>query len=122
MQLGTAPVGAITSSRESSIALGVSGGCGALALIPRPWRRRPEQPRSFEWHAAAEPRHSADTPGGRRMTDERDRVEEPWGVRLRRWRDETMQWSQRDLVDHLVQLAFESKEERGTLLDVRLVS
>jgi tetratricopeptide (TPR) repeat protein len=56
------------------------------------------------------------------MTDDRDSVEVPWGLRLRRWRDETMQWSQQDLVDQLVRLAFESKEERGTLLDVRLVS
>jgi len=46
---------------------------------------------------------------------------EPWGARLRRWRDETKQWSQQDLVDQVVRLAFETKEERGTRLDTRLV-
>ena len=46
---------------------------------------------------------------------------EPWGSRLRRWRDETKQWSQQDLVDHVVRLAFETKEDRGTRLDTRLV-
>jgi len=46
---------------------------------------------------------------------------EPWGLRLRRWRDETKRWSQQDLVDQIVRLAFQTKEERGTLLDVRLV-
>ena len=46
---------------------------------------------------------------------------EPWGPGLRRWRDETKQWSQQDLVDHVVRLAFETKEDRGTRLDTRLV-
>ncbi|MHA6620329.1 hypothetical protein [Pseudonocardia sp. DLS-67] len=49
-------------------------------------------------------------------------TDEPWGHRLRRWRSDTMNWSQEELVQHVVRLAFEHKEERGTSLDVRLVS
>ncbi len=49
-------------------------------------------------------------------------IDEPWGLRLRRWRDDTMHWSQQDLVDQVVRLAFQTKEERGTQLDVRLVN
>lgn len=56
------------------------------------------------------------------MTTSSGMVEEPWGARLRRWREETMQWSQQDLADHVVRLAFETKEERGTLLDPRLIN
>ena len=47
--------------------------------------------------------------------------EEPRGVRLRRWRDETKSWSQQDFVDQVVRLAFQTKEDRGTRLEVRLV-
>lgn len=46
---------------------------------------------------------------------------EPWGIQLRRWRDDVMHWSQQDLADNIVRLAFETKEERGTRLDTRLV-
>jgi hypothetical protein len=46
---------------------------------------------------------------------------EPWGIRLRRWRDETQRWSQQDLADHIVRLAFETKEDRGTRIDTRLI-
>lgn len=56
------------------------------------------------------------------MTDTHDSTEEPWGDRLRQWRRDTMNWSQDELVEHLVRLAFETKEPRGTSLDVRLVS
>lgn len=45
----------------------------------------------------------------------------PWGARLRRWRAEVKSWSQQDLVDQVVRLAFETKEDRGTKLDIRLV-
>jgi len=45
----------------------------------------------------------------------------PWGLRLRRWRTEVKVWSQREFVDQVVRLAFETKEDRGTSLDVRLV-
>ena len=55
------------------------------------------------------------------MTSPHIIVEEPWGPRLRRWRDETKRWSQQDLVDNVVQLAFKTNEERGTRLDTRLV-
>lgn len=48
-------------------------------------------------------------------------ADEPWGTRLRRWRDETQHWSQQDLVDNIVRLAFETSEDRGTRLDTRLV-
>ncbi|WP_219419306.1 hypothetical protein [Pseudonocardia nigra] len=56
------------------------------------------------------------------MTSANGSGDDPWGVRLRRWRDSTMHWSQQDLVDQLVGLAFKTKEERGTQLDVRLVN
>src|SRR5918992_1668533 len=56
------------------------------------------------------------------MTSARYATDEPWGHRLRRWRSDTMNWSQEELVEHVVRLAFERKEERGTSLDVRLVS
>lgn len=45
----------------------------------------------------------------------------PWGERLRRWRADDRCWSQQELVDRMVRLAFEAKEDRGTRLDVRLV-
>lgn len=45
-----------------------------------------------------------------------------WGDRLRTWRADTMHWSQQDLVDQVVRLAFERNEERGTRLETRLVS
>lgn len=45
----------------------------------------------------------------------------PWGVQLRRWRTEVKIWSQQELVDQVVRLAFETNEDRGTSLDVRLV-
>jgi hypothetical protein len=51
-----------------------------------------------------------------------DHSAEAWGARLRRWRDDTMHWSQQDLVEQVVRLAFESNEDRGTRLDTRLVS
>lgn len=50
-----------------------------------------------------------------------DSSDEPWGHQLRRWRDDVQRWSQQDLVDHVVRLAFTTNEERGTKLDVRLV-
>lgn len=53
--------------------------------------------------------------------DPNEDSDEPWGLQLRRWRDEVRRWSQQDLVDHLVRIAFETREERGTKLDVRLV-
>ncbi len=56
------------------------------------------------------------------MTSTDDGASEPWGHRLRRWRGDTMNWSQEEFVEHVVRLAFERKEERGTSLDVRLVS
>lgn len=56
------------------------------------------------------------------MTSAGKVVDGSWGERLRRWRDDTMQWSQQDLVDNVVRLAYESKEDRGTLLDTRLVN
>jgi hypothetical protein len=56
------------------------------------------------------------------MTSAQDATDEPWGHRLQRWRSDTMNWSQEELVEHVVRLAFERKEERGTSLDVRLVS
>ncbi|WP_298797111.1 hypothetical protein [Pseudonocardia sp. 73-21] len=54
------------------------------------------------------------------MTSAQDVSEEPWGNRLRAWRD-GMNWSQQELVDRVVRLAYEHKEDRGTSLDVRLV-
>ena len=45
----------------------------------------------------------------------------PWGDRLRLWRINIKAWSQQELVDHVVQLAYQTKEERGTRLDIRLV-
>ncbi len=51
-----------------------------------------------------------------------DDSDAPWGVRLRRWRDEVKCWSQQEFVDQVVRLAFETKEDRGTNLEVRLVS
>ncbi|MGH3565892.1 MAG: hypothetical protein ACRDRH_07630 [Pseudonocardia sp.] len=45
----------------------------------------------------------------------------PWGEQLRRWREDVKLWSQQELVDQLVRLAFETKEDRGTRLDVRLI-
>lgn len=54
------------------------------------------------------------------MTSAQDVSEEPWGHRLRAWRD-GMNWSQQELVDRVVRLAYEHKEDRGTSLDVRLV-
>jgi hypothetical protein len=56
------------------------------------------------------------------MAGEQHPTGEPWGHRLRRWRSDTMNWSQEELVERVVRLAFEHKEERGTSLDVRLVS
>lgn len=45
-----------------------------------------------------------------------------WGDELRRWRSQKMAWSQQDLVDNIVQLAYRRNESRGTKLEVRLVS
>jgi tetratricopeptide (TPR) repeat protein len=56
------------------------------------------------------------------MTSVHDVADEPWGHRLRRWRSDTMNWSQEEFVGQVVRLAFERNEERGTSLDVRLVS
>ena len=47
--------------------------------------------------------------------------DEPWSVQLRRWRDETMRWSQQELVDNIIKRAFETNEDRSTRLDTRLV-
>jgi tetratricopeptide (TPR) repeat protein len=44
-----------------------------------------------------------------------------WGERLRRWRSEDRCWSQQELVDQIVRLAFATREDRGTRLDARLV-
>lgn len=46
----------------------------------------------------------------------------PWGDRLRQWRVEVRCWSQQELVDQIVRLAFEGKEDRGTRLEVRLLA
>jgi hypothetical protein len=43
------------------------------------------------------------------MTSEQDHTGEPWGHRLRRWRSETMNWSQDEFVEQVVRLA-----ERGS--------
>jgi len=56
------------------------------------------------------------------MTSAQDSSGEPWGHRLRRWRSDTMNWSQEEFVEQVVRLAFAGKEGRGTSLDVRLVS
>jgi hypothetical protein len=56
------------------------------------------------------------------MTDAQDAVDEPWGRRLRRWRSETMNWSQEEFAAQVVRVAWESKEERGTSLDARLIN
>jgi hypothetical protein len=56
------------------------------------------------------------------MTSAQDSDGEPWGHRLRRWRSDTMNWSQEEFVEQVVRLAFAGNEERGTSLDVRLVS
>lgn len=48
-------------------------------------------------------------------------IDPPWGEQLREWRDGVMRWSQQELVDHVVQLAYKTNEDRGTRLDVRLV-
>ena len=45
----------------------------------------------------------------------------PWGDRLRRWRTDVKAWSQQELADRIVQVAFQTKEERGTRIDVRLI-
>lgn len=45
----------------------------------------------------------------------------PWGERLRIWRVEVKAWSQQELADHIVHVAFQTKEDRGTRFDVRLV-
>jgi hypothetical protein len=58
---------------------------------------------------------------GQRMTSPVGDSEPPWGDRLRLWRIEVKAWSQQELVDHVVQLAFQTKENRGTRLEVRLV-
>jgi hypothetical protein len=56
------------------------------------------------------------------MTAGSDDRELPWGDQLRRWRNEVKAWSQQELVDHIVQLAFQPNEDRGKKLDIRLVS
>lgn len=56
------------------------------------------------------------------MTSAQDSAGKPWGQRLRQWRSETMNWSQEEFVEQVVRLAFAGNEERGTSLDVRLVS
>jgi hypothetical protein len=48
--------------------------------------------------------------------------DEPWGMRLWRWRTEIVCWSQQDLVDRIVNDAYKNEEGRGTRLDTRLVS
>lgn len=55
------------------------------------------------------------------MNGDGDEAVLPWGERLRRWRSETRCWSQQELVDRIVQLAYATREDRGTRLDVRLV-
>lgn len=56
------------------------------------------------------------------MTDAQDAIDEPWGRRLRRWRSETMNWSQEEFAAQVVRVAWESNEERGTSLDARLIN
>ncbi|WP_158228179.1 XRE family transcriptional regulator [Pseudonocardia sp. MH-G8] len=68
----------------------------------------------------AEQRQGVGAEGGD-VTSSEATSEEPWGVQLRRWRDETMRWSQQELVDNIIKRAFESNEDRGTRLDTRLV-
>ena len=55
------------------------------------------------------------------MTGAQHGASEPWGHRLRRWRSDTMNWSQEEFVAQVVRLAYAGNEERGTSLDVRLV-
>ncbi|MGH3564785.1 MAG: tetratricopeptide repeat protein [Pseudonocardia sp.] len=47
--------------------------------------------------------------------------ESSWGVLLREWRENTKRWSQQELVDHVVQLAYRTNAERGTNLNVGLL-
>lgn len=48
--------------------------------------------------------------------------DEPWGVRLWRWRTEVVRWSQQELVDRIVNDAYKNKEDRGAGVDTRLIS
>lgn len=48
--------------------------------------------------------------------------DQPWGVRLWRWRTEVVHWSQQDLVDRIVNDAYKNKEDRGAGVDTRLIS
>jgi len=47
--------------------------------------------------------------------------ESSWGVLLREWRENTKRWSQQELVDHVVQLAYRTNAERGTNLNIGLL-
>jgi hypothetical protein len=48
-------------------------------------------------------------------------TEPPWGARLREWRENTKRWSQQELVDRIIQLAYRTNAERGTNLTVALL-
>jgi transcriptional regulator with XRE-family HTH domain len=89
------------------------------ALRSRPGNRKTER-----WQDKALARQNpglVPNAGGADVDDHPVSDGEPWGLRLRRWRDETQRWSQQDLVDHIVRLAFQTKEDRGTRIDTRLV-
>jgi transcriptional regulator with XRE-family HTH domain len=48
--------------------------------------------------------------------------DEPWGEQLRRWREEAKHWTQEDLVEQVVTLAFQDKDEvRGTKLTIEVL-
>lgn len=52
----------------------------------------------------------------------RQTSDEPWGEQLRRWREETKHWTQEDLVEQVVTLAFQDKDEvRGTKLTIEVL-
>jgi transcriptional regulator with XRE-family HTH domain len=47
--------------------------------------------------------------------------EQPWGARLQAWR-EARNWTREDLRDHVERASYETREERGNRLDIRLVA
>lgn len=48
-------------------------------------------------------------------------AEPSWGAQLRAWREQAMRWSQQELVERIVQLAYRTNAERGTNLTVALL-
>lgn len=87
--------------------------------------RLPPQPRRLEDEArtaADGPRTiRSDNAHGNDAADGVGAGDAPWSAQLRRWRDEEQHWTQEQLVDEIVRLAFVRKEERGIRCDIRHV-